>query len=151
METDMSSNELDDYKPPQDWASAFNEDLGPDPFQDTGGIPASAEQHAQRYNERSQAAAQARRLAVLREDNERYLDEEARQRVNQAAARGETPSEGDQRRAARAIARDPSIPRPSTAARLAAPAVARFQRQAQDQNDDRAQDRARRAGLRPRS
>jgi hypothetical protein len=139
----------DEYQPPTSFADVFGDLLGDMPtFQDQPAEPgprSSAAHHASRRRANDQEAAQARRLALLRADNEVYLDTQARERVNQALARGRTPSEADQIRAARAVRRDPTTPKPSSAEQLAAPSLG-LRQKAQDDDDQR-----RREGRRPRS
>jgi hypothetical protein len=64
MELIMSQDQKD-YTPLPSMAETFGEDLGPDPFADTSGIPRSAQQHAARRKAKEREAQEARELAQL--------------------------------------------------------------------------------------
>jgi hypothetical protein len=148
MEPDMSQDQ-NDYRPPTSFADVFGDLLGDVPtFQDQPPEPgprSSAARHAKRRQANDAAAAQAHRLDLLSADAETYADDQARQRVRDDLTHGRTPSQSDQIRAARAVRRDPTRPRQSSAERHAAQALGRRQYLPIDTDDQ-----ARREGRRPR-
>jgi hypothetical protein len=99
----------DDYTPPTTWATIYGDDLGPDPFADEHGIPASAQQHASRRKAQEREARADRDLAQLGAVAQDQADGEALDRAVALIRAGKKVPTGTRIAAMRA-ARDRGVP-----------------------------------------